>query len=68
MIKLTRLDGSPLVVNTQNIQWIEVLPDTVITFLGGGRAIIKEKLEDVTKLIEEENARLTTLLNSPPKA
>jgi uncharacterized protein YlzI (FlbEa/FlbD family) len=51
MIKLTRLDSAPLYVNERNIQWIEVLPDTAITFLAGSRVIIREKVEEVLELI-----------------
>ncbi len=51
MIKLTRLDGAPLYINERNIQWIEILPDTAITFLAGSRIIIREKVEEVLELI-----------------
>lgn len=53
MIELTRLDGSPIYLNERNIQWVEVLPDVTITFLGGARVIVKEKLPEVQKAIED---------------
>lgn len=52
MIKLTRLDGAPIYLNEQNIQWIEILPDTVITFLGGARVIVREKVDAVIACLE----------------
>ncbi|MFZ9519605.1 MAG: flagellar FlbD family protein [Silvanigrellaceae bacterium] len=42
MIEVTKLDGSKLFVNEMNIQWIESLPDTAITFLGGARVIVRD--------------------------
>lgn len=53
MIKLTRLDGSEIYINKNNIQWIESLPDTTITILSGARIIVKEKVEEVLRVINE---------------
>lgn len=52
IISLTRLDGTPVYINETNVQWIEALPDTVITFLGGSRVIVREKIEDVLKIFD----------------
>jgi flagellar protein FlbD len=53
MIKVTRLDGAPLYLNERNIQWIEVLPDTAITFLAGSRLIVRERMEEILELIRQ---------------
>ena len=53
MLKLTRLDGSNIYLNKSNIQWIETLPDTTITILSGARIIVREKIDEILKLIEE---------------
>ncbi len=53
MIKVTRLDGTPLYVNERNIQWIECLPDTAITFVAGSRLIVREKVDEVVNLIRQ---------------
>lgn len=53
MIKLTRLDGNEVFLNKNNIQWIESLPDTTITILNGARIIVREKLDEVLKIIDE---------------
>lgn len=53
MIKVTRLDGAPLYINERNIQWIEVLPDTAITFIAGSRVIVREKVEEIVEIIRE---------------
>jgi uncharacterized protein YlzI (FlbEa/FlbD family) len=49
MIEVTKLDGSKLFVNEMNIQWIESLPDTAITFLGGARVIVRDTPEDIAQ-------------------
>ena len=53
MIKLTRLDGKDIFLNKSNIQWIESLPDTTITILSGARIIVREKMEEVLRIIDE---------------
>jgi flagellar protein FlbD len=53
MIKLTRLDGKDIFLNKSNIQWIEALPDTTITILSGARIIVREKMDEVLKIIDE---------------
>jgi flagellar protein FlbD len=55
MIRVTKLDGEKIFLNEKNIQWMEALPDTTITFLGGARIIVREKLEEVEKLIENQS-------------
>jgi flagellar protein FlbD len=54
MIAVTKLDGSPIFINELNIQWIESLPDTSITFVGGARLIILEKPHEIVKLMGSE--------------
>ncbi len=59
MIRLTRLDGTLFYANEQNIQWLESVPDTAVTFLGGARVIVREGLENVVELIRHELTRNT---------
>lgn len=47
MIAVTRLDGETVYINERNIQWVEKLPDTAITFLGGARLLVREPLESL---------------------
>ena len=57
MIIVTKLAGQKIAINEDNIQWIESLPDTVVTFLGGGRLIIKESVERIIALVDEQNQK-----------
>ena len=52
MIEVTRLDGEKVFINERNIQWIERLPDTAITFLGGARLLVREKAEALVTRLE----------------
>lgn len=53
MIRVTRLNGSPLTINAELIETIEACPDTVIALATGNRIIVKEPVDEViAKAIE----------------
>lgn len=47
MIKLTRLDGQPFVLNADLIRYVERRPDTFITLTNGDRIVVGESMDDV---------------------
>ena len=47
MIKLTRLDGEPFVLNAELIRYVERRPDTFITLTNGDRIVVSETMDDV---------------------
>ena len=47
MIRLTRLNGRPFVLNAEQIKTIEETPDTLVTLLAGGQLVVRETLEEV---------------------
>lgn len=47
MVRLTRLDGTPLVLNADLIRFIESLPDTYVTLTNGDRIIVRESVDAV---------------------
>jgi flagellar protein FlbD len=49
VIPLTLLDGKPIVVNVDLVQWIEETPDTVITLTSGERLLVKERSDEVVR-------------------
>lgn len=51
MIAVTRLDGSPLVVNVDLVEWIERTPDTVISLVNGEKLLVRETPEDLVERI-----------------
>ena len=53
MIQLTRLNNSPLTVNSDLIKFVEQSPDTVITLLNGEKIIVRENATTVLQRIVE---------------
>lgn len=49
MIHLTRLNGNPLVVNSDLIKYAEASPDTVLTLTTGEKIVVLESCEEVVK-------------------
>jgi uncharacterized protein YlzI (FlbEa/FlbD family) len=47
MIYLTRLNGNPLVINSDLIKYAEAAPDTVLTLVNGEKIVVLEDCEEV---------------------
>jgi flagellar protein FlbD len=53
MIAVTRLDGSVMVVNDDQIAWIETRPDTVISMMNGEKLLVREALDTLVERARE---------------
>jgi len=53
MIKVTRLNGSELVINADLIEFVEAIPDTIISLVTGKKIMIKETTDDVIDRVAE---------------
>lgn len=58
MIELTRLNGNPMVLNSDLIKTAEASPDTMLTLVNGEKLIVRESCEEVTKRVLAYRARL----------
>jgi flagellar protein FlbD len=58
MIRLTRLNNRPLVVNSELIKFIENAPDTVITLVTGEKIVVLETAEQVLSRIVDYRRQL----------
>lgn len=67
MIKVTRLDGSELVINSDMIEFVESLPDTIVSLVTGKKIIIREESDIVIQKVAEFK-RLSSGSNSPKVA
>jgi len=47
VIVLSRLNGQVVAINPDLVTWIEVLPDTTISMVGGDKIIVRESLDEV---------------------
>ena len=50
MIKLTRLDDEPFILNADLIRYVEARPDTFITLTNGDRLVVRETMDEVVAL------------------
>ena len=61
MIQLTRLNGIPIVLNSDLIKTAEASPDTMLTLINGEKIIVRESCEEVTERIVGYRARLLSI-------
>jgi flagellar protein FlbD len=58
MIRLTRLGGQALYLNSDLIEFMESTPDTIIVMTSGKRVIVIEQPAEVVKRIVEYRRRI----------
>ena len=58
MIKVTRLNETELVINTDLIEFVESIPDTIISLTTGKKIMVKESIDDVIALVTEFKRRI----------
>ena len=51
MIELTRLNGSPMMLNSDLIKTAESSPDTMLTLINGEKLIVREDTATVTERV-----------------
>ena len=47
MIRVTKMDGRPIVLNADWIQSVERTPDTLITLTTGFKLIVQDSVDDI---------------------
>ncbi|MGA3188120.1 MAG: flagellar FlbD family protein [Bryobacteraceae bacterium] len=53
MIRLTRINHVPLVLNADLIEHMEMTPDTVISLTNGQKLVVLESTEDIIRSVIE---------------
>ncbi|HOP05804.1 MAG TPA: flagellar FlbD family protein [candidate division Zixibacteria bacterium] len=53
MIKVTRINNSPLVVNAELIEFVETTPETIICLTTGKKIMVKESIDDIIERVAE---------------
>lgn len=61
MVKLNRLNGTPVTVNAELIETVEAIPDTIITLTSGKKLMV---VESVDLVIEQVMAYRRSLLEA----
>jgi flagellar protein FlbD len=60
MIRVHRLNGQEIVINSDLIESIDAVPDTVITLYTNNRFVVKESMDTVYNLIVEFKRAINT--------
>jgi flagellar protein FlbD len=58
MIELTRLNGNPMVLNSDLIKTAEASPDTMLTLINGEKLIVREEIDEVVERVLAYRGRL----------
>lgn len=53
MIRVSRLDGTGVLVNTDQITWIEFNPDTVISLANGEKILVRDTPEEIVARVQD---------------
>ena len=65
MIKVTRLNDSALVINADLIEFVEALPDTIISLTTGKKIVVRETPEVVIERVAAFRRMSTVRTVSP---
>ena len=52
MIDVTKLDGKEITINAELIEFIDEIPETVITLTTGKKIIVKESRQKIKNLVK----------------
>lgn len=58
MIRLTRLNGAPFVLNCEQIKCVESTPDSVVTLLSGEKLVVQESCDEIVERVVDFGRRL----------
>ena len=47
MVKLTRLNQNQIVINAEMIEFVEAIPDTIVTLASGKKLMVTESVDEV---------------------
>ncbi len=61
MITVTRLNDSKLVLNSDLIEFVEAIPDTIISLTTGKKIMVKESTELIIQLVAEFRNRVSSI-------
>lgn len=57
MIELTKLNGSPVLINPNQIEYIELIPESKIIMMNGKYHIVKDSKDDIIEKVVYFNRR-----------
>jgi flagellar protein FlbD len=63
MIKVTRINDSELVINADLIEFVEAIPDTIISLTTGKKIMVKESIDEIISRVA--NFRKMSAVRTP---
>lgn len=63
MIKVTRLNGQTMVINADMIEFVEEIPDTIVSLTTGKKIMVKENSEEIINKVTAY--KRATLIGNP---
>ena len=57
MIKVTRINNSELVINADLIEFVEPIPETIISLTTGKKIMVKEEIDTIIERVAEFKRR-----------
>ncbi len=64
MIRLTKINGRPFVLNAEQIKYVEETPDTIVVLMNGEQVMVRESLDEVVRRSIEYGRSIRVL--APP--
>ena len=64
MIILNKLDGNEILVNTDNIKYIEKTPDTLLHFVNGDTLMVKNTLTEIEQKVKKVSFKHCCRINA----
>ena len=62
MINLTRLDNTTLVINSDLIESIEAIPDTIVCLTTGKKIMVKEPIDEIIERVAAFRRRASNII------
>jgi flagellar protein FlbD len=67
MIEVTRLNGNPMIVNSDLIKIAEASPDTMLTLIHGEKLIVRESCAEIVERVLAYRAKLLVAVSERSK-
>ena len=67
MIKVTRINDSELVVNADLIEFVESIPDTIISLTTGKKIMVKQSIDEIIERVAEFKCKSTARSERPSR-
>lgn len=68
MIKVTRINDTVLVINADLIEFVEAIPDTMITLTTGKKIMVREEVDEIIRRVAEFKRQAAARIENPGPA